>query len=376
MFPIINSKLCTGLVLFSLLFFTACSAPAEKALIVGVYDGSGASATCVLETTEALKIDTEINPISISPTDIMTGALNDIDVLIFPGGSGSKEYLSMGDKAQQLVDQFIREEGKGIVGICAGAFLSSTTTGYPSLHLSSATVVDRPHYNRGRGLVEVLMNSEAEGIFPEIANQSVFLQYYDGPLLAPTTDSMIYNELGTYVTDIRNRSSIPVGLSPGKTFILHEKVGKGQLFLMAGHPESTPGLRWMVPRMARFVAGVELISYKDKWVRPELNDSAIVFVSELSAYEKSNFWVLCNGSSDEKIKAMTHLYKMRSRPAVRWNIGLLRDDLPEVRAYAAELLMWTEYTDAIIDLEVASQQERDENVKEKLQEAIAFLSEF
>jgi len=373
---IFNCKLCVGAVAFALLFFTSCSGPDVKLLNVGVYNGLGASATCVLETTEALKIDTEINPVKISPADIMMGRLSDIDVLIFPGGSGSKEYLSMGDKAQKIVDQFIREDGKGVVGICAGAFLSSTTAGYPSLHLSSATVVDRPHYNRGRGLVEVFMNSASEQIFPEIANQSVFLQYYDGPLLSPRGDSMIYSELGTYVTDIRNRSSIPEGLSPGKTFLLHETVGLGQLFLISGHPESTPGLRWMVPRMARFVAGEELVSYKDKWVRPELNDSAIVFLPEVSAYEKSNFWILCDGTKEEKIEAMTHLYELRSRPAVRWNIGLLRDDIPEVRAYAARLLRLTEYTDALSDLQIVYDQETDENVKNQLKETIDFLTDF
>ena len=347
-----------------------------KALKVGVYSGQGASATCILETLEALKIDPSIEGSKLSPTDIMNGALQQLDVIIFPGGSGSKEYLSMGAVVQEQVRDFVLEQGKGVVGICAGAFLLSTTEGYPSLKLSTAKVTDRPHYNRGRGLVELSMSEASKAIFPELGADNVFIQYYDGPLLVPSDSLMTYTEMARYVTDIRNRASIPEGISPGKTFILNEEVGQGRLFLIAGHPESTPGMRWMVPRMARWVARKDLPAYAEKWIKPEINDSAIVFVSELSAYEKSQFWLLCDGRPQEKIEAMSKLYDIRSRPAVRWNMGLLRDSSPEVRAYAADLLMRCEYTDAIDELKSALAFEENAQTKEKITEAIDFLSHF
>jgi hypothetical protein len=63
---------------------------------VGVFNGSGASPECVVETYEALRIDREIRPSYVSAADISLGRLKDLDVVVFPGGSGSREYNSLG----------------------------------------------------------------------------------------------------------------------------------------------------------------------------------------------------------------------------------------------------------------------------------------
>lgn len=348
----------------------------NKKINVAVFGGSGASATCILETMEALKIDVEIQASVIQAHQIQNGELDNFDVLIFPGGSGSKELNNLGKATVIQVHNFMKKQGKGVVGICAGGYLMSTTKGYPSLELASATVIDRPHYNRGRGLVEFELRDEGEEIFPELKNQSLFLQYYDGPVLVPADNNNTYIELATYKTDIHPDDRAPEGITPGKTFILEEKCGKGNLMIVTGHPESTPGMRWIVPRMARRVAGAELVSYKQKWIRPEINDSAILFDASLIKYEKDNFWKLFDENPEVQILAMDNLFKLKSRPAVRYNIGLLRDISPKVRKHAAYLLMQTEYTDALNDLQQALRIEKDQSVIEQLMETIDFLTDF
>ena len=346
-------------------------------LVVGVFSGNGASATCIVETLEALKIDTGIIPIAVSASDIQSNTLNDIDVLIFPGGSGSKELNNLGQSGADMVHKFVKERGKGIVGICAGGYLLSSTPGYPSLELSSAKNIDRAHYDRGRGLVEFQLNKEGYQVFPELENNSLFLQYYDGPILQPV-DSLNkkYTELGTYVTDIHPHKGYPSDITPGKSILLRELIGKGRLFIVTGHPEATPGMRWMVPRMARWAANSKLVGYDKKWIRPELNDSAILFTSDLGKYEKKQYWALFGDDIEKKIKAMNNLYKIRSRPAVRWNVGLLRDYNPKIRMKAANLLMETEYTAALPDLLIAHKIEKDLNTKEQMAKTIEFLSAF
>ena len=324
---------------------------------------------------EALKIDVEIQASVIQSYQIQNGELDNFDVLIFPGGSGSKEFNNLGKTTVIQVRDFINKKGKGVVGICAGGYLMSTTQGYPSLELASASVTDRAHYNRGRGLVEFELTEKGGEIFPELKNQSLFLQYYDGPVLVPS-DNNSYNELAIYKTDIHPDDFAPEGITPGKTFILEEKYGKGNIMIVAGHPESTPGMRWIVPRMARRVAGSELVSYKQKWIRPEINDSVILFDADLRKYEKENFWKLFDENPEVQIQAMDNLFKIRSRPAVRYNIGLLRDTNPEVRKHAAYLLMQTGYTDALNDLQQALKTEKDHSVIEQLKETIDFLTDF
>ena len=343
---------------------------------VAVFNGNGAGAVSVIETIEALKIDTGIDPLEISAAEIQQGKLSEIDVIIFPGGSGSKELNNLGKTGKEKVRKFILEDGKGAVGICAGSFLLSSTPGYPSLQLGSVKVIDRAHYARGKGLVEFKLNAEGNKIFPELNGKAQFAQYYDGPVMEAVETESDFVELGQYVTDIHPNKGAPEDVTPGKVFIYNDKPGKGRVFAIAGHPESTPGVRWMIPRMARWAANSELVSYNDKWVRPEINDHAILYDSEMKKYEKRTWWNLFSDDSNEQIEALDKLHKIRSRPAVRWTIGLLRDKNPETRIHAAKTLMDREYTDAYFDVKSAYEVEENAEVKKVLKEAMLFLSTF
>ena len=344
---------------------------------VGVFDGNGPSPICVLETMEALKIDTGIVGVTITPAEIIAGKLDSIDVLIFPGGSGSKELNSLGDLGAQKVKDFLEKQGKGIVGICAGGYILSTTPTYPSLRIIDAKNLDRKHYSRGRGLIEVAMTDKGLEIFPELKGKRVFLQYFDGPILAPLDSNDIkYTEIAKYVTDIHANKGIPSGITPGKTFMLTQKIGKGNVFVIGGHAESTPGMRWMVPRMARYVATGKIISYPKKWIRPDINNKEIMFTDSLKKLEKQLFWQLLNDTAQIQISAMNKLHQLRSRPAVRWTIGLLRDDNPAVRKQAAYILEQTEYTPALPDVKEALAIEQNDSVRTQLQKTANFLSKF
>ncbi len=374
-------KIFLSIIIISLFLYSCENQEVEKTekisskIIVGVFNGNGASQICVIESIEALKIDTGITGIEISASDIMSGKLDSIDVLIFPGGSGSKELSNMGDLGVEKIYDFVKKQGKGIVGICAGAYLLSTTPSYPSLEILDAYNYQREYYNRGRGLIEFSLTENGYNIFPELKGKKSFLQYYDGPILVPIDSSDIkFNEIAKYETDIHSNKGIPTGITPGKTFMLTQKIGEGLVFTVGGHPESTPGMRWIVPRMARYVHSQEIISYDKKWVRPEINDTEIMFTSELKKLEKKLWWQFLNDTAEVQINAMQELHSLRSRPAVRWTIGLLRDNNLEVRMQAAIILKETEYTWALPDIKQALANETDENTKLKMQEIVDFLS--
>ncbi len=346
-----------------------------KKIEVGVFDGNGAGAVSVIETVEALRIDSGIHAFAISAVDIQKGELNNIDVLIFPGGSGSKELNNLGQSGKEKVIDFVKNQGKGVVGICAGAYLLSSTAGYPSIAMASSIHLDRKHYNRGRGLIQFALTDEGLKVFPELKNKSTFVQYYDGPVLSQTDSIKTnFNEIAKFVTDIHPDNFAPVGITPKQTFSLNENIAKGKLFIIAGHPESTPGMRWMIPRMARWVSNADIISYDKKWIRPEINSKAILFDKKLRKYEKNNFWKLFSDSDTEVITAMNNLFDVRSRPAVRWNMGLLRHKSAIIRENAARLLAETEYTYALKDLKAALDVEKDAKAKMTISNAIEKLS--
>jgi len=342
-------------------------------LTVGVFTGDGAGSISITETLSALKIDKNINAIPISASDIMMGKLNHVDALIFPGGSGSKQLNNLGKEGQAKVKNFLKKQGKGIIGICAGAYMLCATEGYPSLQLGNVKHIDRPHYDRGRGLIEFKLNNEGVTIFPELKGQHQFIQYYDGPIMVPLQEKSSYTTLASYVTDIHPHKGYPSGVTPGKVFMYHENIGNGRIFAIGGHAESTPGMRWMIPRMARWVTQKPLVSYNKKWIDPNRNTKAILFDKTNSKKEHKAWWKLFSKEASVQIAALDSLYALRSRPAVRWAIGLLRDEHPETRARAAKMIAKTEWNAAIPDLQAALQSETNSTTKKAIQNALDFF---
>lgn len=368
----------TTLVLLMIILLESCNntppSSSKNLIRTGVFNGDGASPVCVLETMEALKLDTGICPVEISAADIVSGKLNTLDALIFPGGSGSKEYNNLGQKGARLVKDFVSIQGKGLVGICAGGFLFSTTPGYPSLEILGIPDI-RDHYDRGRGLLAFHLNRAGKKIFPELENtDSLYLQYYDGPIFDVTHPEEV-NILGNIYSDIDPHPGYPHNVTPGKPALLNKKFGKGKVFVSVGHPEATAGMRWMVPRMVRWVTGKSPVPYKKELVSPQLNDHDLFYTPEMILFEKDNFWNLFAKNDSIVIQSLENLYSIRSRPSIRWAIGLLRHQSARVRLAAAHYLLETEYTWAIPDLEAAIKAETDPKTKAKLQQVLGKLRE-
>ncbi|MEA1877418.1 MAG: BPL-N domain-containing protein [Bacteroidota bacterium] len=343
----------------------------NSSILVGVFNGEGASPVCVIETMEALKIDSGITAREVSSADIMNGTLSQLDVLVFPGGSGSKEYNNLGELAADKVRDFARKDGKGLVGICAGGYLFSTTPDYHSLQITPAPDI-REYYDRGRGLISFSLNEQGKEIFPELKDyDSLFIQYYDGPMFE--TEGHELTILATINTDIATHEGYPYGVSPGKPMLMNGSYGEGNYFIIVGHPEATAGMRWLVPRMARWTAGEPLISYSKHIIRPQINKQAILYYPEIISFEKENFWKLFNEDDSVVLQSLENLHRIRSRPSIRWSIGLLRHPSWEVRYQAAQYLYETEYTRAIPDIEASFRAEQDLEHKALLQNILENL---
>lgn len=353
------------IVLFSSCEHSLENKTSNNKINVGVFNGNGASAVCVIETLEALKIDSGISPISISASEIMDGALDNLDVIIFPGGSGSKEYNNLGILAADKIRAFTIQDNKGVVGICAGGYLLASTPNYASLQMLTVHSI-RSFYNRGRGLISFSITEEGKKIFPELTEmKESFLQYYDGPMYE-NIDSTIFRILATINTDIVTKKGFPEGVSIGKPAFGIANYGNGRIIMTTGHPESTSGMRWMVPRMARWAANKPMISYSNLVVCPEKYSNELLFFPDDISNEKEYFWKLSSNNEEEIIQALDSLYALNSRPSIRWSIGLLRHSSPVIRSKAAEYLLETEYTWAIPDVESAYNNELDTETKNKL----------
>ena len=212
----------------------------EKMIRVAVYTDAGTSKdlTAVLK---ALAKFPELAVETLKVKDIQAGRLSEFALVVFPGGSGGGEGRALGEEGRERVRQFVRE-GKGYIGICAGAYLASCD--YPwSLNVLNAKVLDKQHWARGNGTVEIRLSDEGKALLKRPEQPQVSISYRQGPLLAPAGKPGLppYKELARYVGEVALKGA-PKGVMPGTTAIAAAEFGKGRMVCFSPHPEKTPGL--------------------------------------------------------------------------------------------------------------------------------------
>jgi len=347
-----------------------------KPIQVGVYADFGASDHCVIETVAALSLDPEMQVRKLSGVDIANAALDNVDVVVFPGGSGSKQACSLGEIGRTYVREFVASGG-GYVGICAGAYLGSDHPDYDwRLGLADAHVIDREHYERGKSLINVELTPDGSRLLKEYGSKTTVQCYYaNGPLLSPGQNPELndFTALAHFKSDVHLTHDAPAGKMPGSTFLLEVSYGVGKVMLCAGHPESTPGARWIIPRMVRSAAKRELIDYAALWVKPDRFSSEILFTPDWVKQESGLLRKLISSDTREKLAAMKSLAEMGSRDFFQWLPGRLRDDDPEIRRAAAGMILALDYIAAVPELEAAANRETDETVKKSMAAALEQL---
>lgn len=215
----------------------------RSAARVGVYVDVGAGPSVNDLLTDLARFQ-NVSIRKLMADDIRSGALAELDLLIHPGGSGSKQGLHLGKDGRTAVRDFV-EQGGGFIGICAGAYLASADYDW-SLHLLDAKVVDRKHWNRGRGTVDLAVTPAGRRQLG-VDVQTLPIHYAQGPLLSPANrpDLDDYQCLATFETEIALNGA-PVGVMKGTTAIACGVYGRGRVFCFSPHPEMTDGLEALV----------------------------------------------------------------------------------------------------------------------------------
>ncbi len=189
------------------------------------------------------------------PDDVRAGRLAEFDVLIQPGGSGSGQAKALGEDGRAKIRSFV-EAGGGYVGVCAGSYLATCDYDW-SLGILDAKVVDRKHWDRGFGKVDVGFN-EAGRSRLGVAEERLPIYYHQGPLLAPAGNPSIddYEPLATFEGEIA-KNGAPRGVMPGTTAIAAGRFGQGQVICFSPHPEKTAGQARLLVRAVLLASKAE-----------------------------------------------------------------------------------------------------------------------
>jgi glutamine amidotransferase-like uncharacterized protein len=227
---------------------------------VAVYTGAGVSNKSRSAMVAVLSQQPRLKLRDITADEIRLGRLADVKVLIHAGGSGSQQGRSLGAEGRRQVREFIRRGG-GFVGICAGAYLATCDYDW-SLRVLDAKVVDRQHWNRGFGYVDIGLTPRARQLLG-IDRSRVSIYYHQGPLLAPAENPDIpdYDNLAKFETEIAQNGA-PPGIMLGQTAIAAGVYDQGRVCCFSPHPERTDGLEKMLLRAATWVAREDVIDQR------------------------------------------------------------------------------------------------------------------
>lgn len=241
---------------FALLVLTIASqSSAGEPIQVAVFKGEGVGGS-VNDLLEAFggNDSQEFAVRRITADEIRAGELSDVHVLVHPGGSGSGQGKALGEAGRTAVREFV-DDGGGFLGVCAGGYLATNDYSW-SLNLIDAKAVDRRHWARGKGKVDLQLSPVGASFFGHI-DEDVDVFYGQGPLLGrrewDDKDVPDYQSLAIYKTEIAENNA-PAGVMPGTSAIVRAKYGEGRVFCFSPHPEMTDGREFMINFAVQWLA--------------------------------------------------------------------------------------------------------------------------
>jgi glutamine amidotransferase-like uncharacterized protein len=225
--------------------------PIRVAVFKGTGVGPSSEKLIAALTSES---DGKYEILRVTAEEIRGGGLAGVDVLVQPGGSGSKQGNTLGEAGRLAVRDYVRAGG-GYLGVCGGAYLATNDYEW-SLNLIDAKVVDRRHWARGNGMVTLRLSPSGTEFF-QCGAPEMEIHYAQGPLLGRREwdDHEVpdYESLAIFATEIA-KNGAPSGVMAGTSAAVRSHFGKGRVFCFSPHPELTDGLHHLIPLAVQWLA--------------------------------------------------------------------------------------------------------------------------
>jgi hypothetical protein len=212
---------------------------------VALYDAEGTGGSGAAKITALMASNPAVSVVRVCAEDIRGGALGAFDVLVVPGGSGSRQATALDEAGRGAVRRFVGNGG-GYLGICAGAYLA--TSGFDwSLQILNARTLS-PKWQRGRGKVGIEFTNDGLSLLGAPTGTQAVL-YANGPILGPATNSILppYEPLAFFRSEVAENGT-PPGLMTGSPALVASRFGRGRVIVSSPHPEQTTSLDSIIPR--------------------------------------------------------------------------------------------------------------------------------
>lgn len=182
----------------------------------------------------------------VNETDIQSGALDDFDVVVFPGGNSGHQSALLGDDGKEAVRSFVRKGG-GYIGICAGAFLANAEREGDLAILDAKTLRGRfevpglpwkMSFSARSGSVRAELTDAGGKVFGDIPR--MFDAFFSGgPIFSheQNNDFSAFIPLAMYRTEVW-KVEAQKGTMINTPAIIAGSFGKGRVIAFGFHPET------------------------------------------------------------------------------------------------------------------------------------------
>ena len=239
---------------------TAMSRRHKDRVRVALFGDNGCDQDCVEAARSQLPRERFVCEVLLG-RDIREGLLRNVDVLVFPGGRASEQWESLGPEGGKAVCAFVHAGGAS-VGICAGAFLT-TASKETCLGLLNARYVSGDRSVRrigatkvhalGTGMVSLELTGHGRVIFGDWPI-SVAMLYSGGPIFlrGNRRDLPAFTNLAIFRSEVF-LYDYQRGTMLGSPAIIAAPYGKGVAMAISPHPELTPGLERVLPKVVEML---------------------------------------------------------------------------------------------------------------------------
>jgi glutamine amidotransferase-like uncharacterized protein len=169
---------------------------------------------------------------------INSKTLSTYDVLILPGGDAST-YINSEELDRGAIKQFV-SDGKGYLGICAGAYVASSRVDgyYTGWGIASDVNTKNQEYE---GLLPISLTTYGKKVLNDTPLQNLHLE--NGPAMYTDKSQIIMATYTDNETGYQNYAAI-----------LGETYGNGRVLLSSIHPEMDPQNPKILANMIRWAA--------------------------------------------------------------------------------------------------------------------------
>lgn len=219
---------------------------------VALFDDYGSFGKGVPRCTELLSKADGVALSVVKPALIREGGLKDFDVVIFTGGSGSKQANTLGLLGREQVRRFV-QAGGGYIGICAGNYLACEGFSWGLGVLDAKTKSSK--WARGVGDVKIEFTEQGQKVLGMPAGVTS-IRYANGPVFNSAGSDAIsdFQPLAYFRSEFAENGS-PVGVMVDSPAMVAGDYGKGRVLCSSPHPEQQTGMEGFIVNAVKWVAG-------------------------------------------------------------------------------------------------------------------------